>query len=317
MEEDQDKRFKIFGDEETEEEPAPDETEAEPADTPLEAEPAPPTNSKPLFVAVFAFCVLGALLFFGYYQLNNQISRIESTGFNEIQGMSKEISKRLSAFSDTLDKQQTTIENRLAELGTQVENNAAAVESLQQTVSTTKQTASDNVSEVESRVNRLSERIEKLGSRIGGVSADLSENIDDVQSRVNRLDQSINQTGTQIKTLQSRVDEMGRGFENMRSRVDSLASQIQTLQAEQSEQIDPQEVEKRINAIEQAFNRQISTTEKRLQNRMSKLGDRFSALEAIVKSIKSKQSTGEQAGAEDGQSQAPPPGEIIEQEIQE
>ncbi len=294
MEEHHDKGFKIFGDEAREEETIiPREEDPEPIVIPSSA-------SKPVFVALFAFCLLGALLFFGYYQLSNRINRMESTGTHEIKGLNKEVDARLTGLSGNLAEQNAETTKQIKTLGAQVaalakqsEKNGSAISSAEKVLAATKQSATSTITSVETSLSALIGRFDKIESNI-------EQDASGIKKRMDTLSAAIEENRRAV----GGVDQIRRELQNLQSRFKSVETEFTTLQTNRFE---PEQFSQQITTLDQQLNRRMEATEKQLQQKIASLGDEINALEAMMKSFKNMAGQSAPSGQ---------PGEsIIEQEI--
>ena len=78
-------------------------------------------------VAIFIPCVVGAILFFAYLDLNKRVGKVHDTGTTEVQNVSKDLETRISTLAyefssskESMAKQIAAIESNLKETTTAI-----------------------------------------------------------------------------------------------------------------------------------------------------------------------------------------------------
>ena len=292
MEKIQDKGFKIFG------EDVPEiEEETIIPDVEVDSPPAAASGSKSVFIAVFTFCVLGALLFFGYYQLNNRMTRLEATGINELKGLSDELETRLADIAKQNAEQNTVLKEQLNALSEELHSSSTMLTGLEKTLTTTKKSTESNISSVESR-------LEATAGRINTFESGNRKAIESLDSKLAKLDRAVDDTRSTL----SGMETLRKELRTMQTRTDTLSSQLKAIVANR---VDTANIDQQFSSLKRDFARRLESTENQVQKDVFALQNEITALEAMIRSLK--------AGAAAGRSSSygsTPRGDIIEQEIE-
>lgn len=297
MEKSQDKGFRIFGEEPPEIEEygvagvAQDEEE-------VEAPAVQSSGSKSVFIAVFTFCVLGALMFFGYYNLNNRMTRLEATGVNELRGLSDTLETRFAEITKQNQEQNAVFKKQIDEHSKKLQSSTSSLTDLEKNLHSAQKSAESNITSVASK-------LEATAGRISSVESGNRKAIDLLEGRLAKLNQAIDDARSSL----SSIERVRESVKTMQSRIDSLSSQVKTLA---SNRVDSGDMDQQFYSLKKDVNKRVESSENQLEKQIYSLKNDINALEAMIRSVKSSSGSSSSTGSN------PPSGHgsIIEQDVQ-
>lgn len=302
MDEEQPTGFKI-GLEQTE-------TDAEPEAedrTQAGSKPAPASNDKPgkekkpkkqrdslLMVTCLGFLVLILVIGYIYYDIQDRIQTINTSGSEEVARLSSELSNNM-----------VTMENQLTAI---------------------KKASQKQMAGIRSDLEQGQDRIDEFQTRM----AALEKNIDNLQQTLEPLEEQGQQLSEKIAAIEQTSQSIKKTQSAIESQLDEHSEEIETLSQElhsiPEKQVTPEMMEEAIKAERQSYKENIAHTTETLLSEIATVKENLQGLAENLENLeKQTEKANANAASENGNSrseqpetmQIPAEGGIIEQEIEQ
>ncbi len=279
--------FKIFDDDDP---PAATEDSTAPSDDSMIAgeSEAPEDGKAPrdkgvlfYFLIVLAFGVTGAMMYLGYNHFNDRLNRVEAVGAHEIAGLSEEIDKRMGVFSTQFASLHTDMQTQIETLDKRVADNQSALENHETAIHEQKQTASDSISALENRLAEITSRLDSHINDVQDVLAETAGRNDALENRVAQLAAAIDMTWEMALTMEALTRDLNR----MGARVDDIEAQFETFAADAVKQDVTRHVDEQMDRIQQDVHRQIEAIRNRMDQKTEALEEDIETLETMLQSM--------------------------------
>lgn len=289
MEEDQPTGFKIGLDE-----PEPESArEPESKKTPPKKGPKSPRESKSttILILFLGFLVLGGTVAWIYYDLQDRLRMINTSGSEELNQLSREVSTKFSDINNQLTVLSQSMQKALADIKTDISDTNNRIDKLQASIATFEK----NLGSLKQTIDPLKERVRNLGADLGEMSEtakNFKDNQSDIQSRLQAHSKEIEKLSETMvdKAMLDNALKKEREYnkENMAHATEALFSEVASFQDQLKTMHDNlNQLDERILELRQSIN------EKNLQPPEAPPGSDAQSLELV-----------------------PENGEIVEQEIE-
>ncbi len=281
------------------------------------------SGTKAVIVSVLLFCLLGGMLFFGYYHLETRISEMEDARGQEAEhiaeAVSENIDKRFSAISELIGEPTRQIKSRTLELEKKVKNLSSAASGLEKELAKTKSATQNSLSELQKQVtDRIAgqgDKIKTLESRLAASTDQNLEKIADLEKNI----ETVQQLPSRIAETDKKTEDLKEQLGSIDKKINTLSSKINTLSSRTNTQVTKKDIEQKTGELENRLTEQMEINTNQLQKKILAMEDQILALEAIIRSLERMQ--GREAGQQsekkqDNGSGTSGPAQIIEQEIQ-
>lgn len=279
--------FKIFDDDAPP--GAPDEETTPSDDDGIAAGPEAPADRKPargkgiLFgiLIVLAFGVTGTMMYLGYTHLNGRLNRVEAVGAHEIAGLSEAIDNRMGVFSTQFASLHTEMQTQIETLEKRVADNQSALENQETALHEQRQTASDRISGLENRLGEISSRLDRRINDVQDVQAETAGRTDALENRMAHLADAVDMAWEMALTMEVLTRDLNR----MGARVDDLEAQAETFAPDAIKQDVTRHMDEQIDRIQQDIHRQIEAILNRMDQKTGALEADIETLEAMLQSM--------------------------------
>ncbi len=239
-----------------------------------------PKKSRPsgrlraFFTILLILCALGAIgggMYAVYDRMNERLNRIETAGTQEMAGLLNHMDERLGLFSTQFAAQHAEMQLQIEKAAKQAQENTTGIQGLQRTINTQGQTLEREISTLENRIEKLDRHNQSALALTTNEMDALEKRIDAGENRIDALAAAAETTGEVASTVDAIQDDLN----NFRKRLDSFSPDEIT-----------REMSAEIAEAKQEFNRQIETTNHRLDQKLVALENEISAIEAMMRSLR-------------------------------
>ncbi|MFO7838660.1 MAG: hypothetical protein R6X08_04075 [Desulfosalsimonadaceae bacterium] len=228
-----------------------------------------------LFIGVLVLCLL---LGWGYYDIRQRLSIINTSGSEEVARLSRRVNTQLTDLENTVSAIKKAREKDLADLENRMEDTASSVKQLRSSISS------------------------------------FEENLGGFRKKLAPLEEQMTKQGGQLAGMQERVAEIDGLKKNLAAHTDKISSLSASLEELSNTKVTPETLDKALEKQRQnfknnmahataAFNSEISSLQNRLQSLSGNLEGLEEKIEELQQAVEAKNAAGKK-------------GEIIEQEIQ-
>ena len=279
--------FKIFDDDESfgtaDEGTTPSDEDVIAGGPEAPADRKPPRSKGVLFafLIVLAFGVTGAMMYLGYTHLNDRLNRVEAVGAHEIAGMSEEIDNRLGVFSTRFASLHTEMQAQIETLEKRVADNQSALENHETAIHEQRQTASDSISALENRLAEITSRLDSRINDVQDVQSETAGRTDALENRVAQLADAVDMAWEIALTMEALTRDLNR----MVAHVDDIEAQFETFAPDAIKQDVTRHVDEQMDRIQQDVHRQIEAIHNRMDQKTGALEDDIETLEAMLQSM--------------------------------
>jgi prefoldin subunit 5 len=196
----------------------------------------PATKNSSMLVVLFAIVVIGAMLVWIFYHLQNQIQTINKEGTAGISGLSREFNDKLSVLSRQFSDQKKQNHDLFTNIKIQLKELNTAISSIQANASTKKE-LEVAINQIQQSVNPLKKTVESLNEQLN----DIVKQTKKITTGLNKIQTGVLNNTHEISTLDAiQVDrtefeaalKKERDFHqgNIAHTTETLFSEIATIQ---------------------------------------------------------------------------------------
>lgn len=233
---------------------------------------------RAFFTVLLIFCAAGAVgwgMYVVYEGINERLNHIserlnhiETAGTQEMAGLLKEIDERMGVFSTQFAAQHAEMQLQLEQAAKQAKENATGIQGLKNTIDTQQQAFSKDISALEPRM-------EELGRQIHTIEANTAEEMETLEKRVDALAAAAETT----EEIASAVEAIEDDLNDFRAKIENFSPDEITREMRDV-------IGKEITEAKQEFNRQIETTNNRIDQKLVSMENDMAALEAMMKTLR-------------------------------
>ncbi len=169
MEEDQPKGFKIGLDQ-------PEiEAEKQPAGKPRKQSP----NTGPL-IAFLGFLIIGVVMVWVYYDIQNRLQTINTSGTEEVARLSREVNNKIAGISNRLSAIEKSSHKELSDIKLKIRDTNGRIDKLQASLASFEK----NLGSLNQNINPLKDQVKKFSQVLGGID-ETAQSLKDAQTQIN------------------------------------------------------------------------------------------------------------------------------------
>jgi septal ring factor EnvC (AmiA/AmiB activator) len=255
-------------------------------------------NQRVTIITILIPCLIGIILFIAYRDLTGRVTETEFSGSKEIQALSAELEKELTAittqqseFQATLTSKIAGIEKTLSELDQKSKTANAALKQVKQDLEKTG-AALKSVSALKVDKKDQKAAIDKINNTLIPIRRDL-ESLPPLRNNITNLSNNINVLSSKIKAVDKRVQEkLSSVTASMRKTNRDLGQLQSNLTAMENEKMDQASLElemlKARKSLERTFDQELIKVQRRIDallKRTKQLETNLKQLEATATKI--------------------------------
>jgi chromosome segregation ATPase len=261
-------------------------------------------------ISVLIPCLVGILLFLAYMDMNKRFITVEGTGEKEFKNLSENMESSYSSLSVQFAKLDEAMKTKVSAI-------EKAVGTMKNDLGRTDSTLAKTVKSIQAEKagkKDLAGAVSKINKKFVPIHEDLKK----IVSYINQLEERIKQN---IENLAGSVEKVNSDIENLENEMSTLSSA----------KIDQKAFELALKVEQKSYLQKLNQTSKDLEDQIASTQNRINDLERLLKRLEAvpktkplapapPQEQAEQAETPEKQAEKPsplpPPGKIIEQDIQ-
>jgi hypothetical protein len=152
-------------------------------------------SRKITLIAIFIPCVVGAILFFAYLDLNKRVGKVHVTGTTEVRNVSKDLESRISTLAYEFSSSKESLTKQIASIESNLKEATTAIKYIRSARQTDNTQFKDQLTEIENKLIPIQKNLDLVISEIKNfdkkVARELVQLTNTVQKSNNDLQKDI------------------------------------------------------------------------------------------------------------------------------
>ncbi len=123
-------------------------------------------SRKITLVAVFIPCVVGAILFFAYLDLNKRVGKVHVTGTTEVQNVSKDLEDRISTLAYEFSSSKESLAKQIAAIESNLKETTTAIKYIRSARTIDNKKVKGQLTEIEKKLTPIRKKMDLVISEI-------------------------------------------------------------------------------------------------------------------------------------------------------
>ncbi len=279
-------------------------------------------NQRVTIITILIPCLIGIILFIAYRELTGRVTETEFSGSKEVQALSDELEKKLSAISTQQSEFQATLTAKITGIEKTVSGLDQKLKSVDATLSQVKQdldkTGAALKSVSASKVDKKDQKaaIEKINNTLVPIRRDL-ESLTPLSQNISNLSNNTKVLSSEVKAIDKRLQEELTSVTAAMSKTNQDLGQLESNLTDMGkEKIDQASLELEMLKAKKNLERTLDQELLKIQRRIDALLKRTKRLETNLKQLEATATTIPTAKPP-GQTKPPADIKIEEQDLKE
>ena len=150
-------------------------------------------------IAIFIPCVVGAVLFFAYLDLNKRVGKVHVTGTAEVQNVSKDLESRISTLAYEFSSSKESLTKQIASIESNLKEATTAIKYIRSARKTDNKKFKGQLTEIESQLTEIENKLTPIRKSLDLVISEIKNFDKKVARELVQLTNTVQKTNNDLK----------------------------------------------------------------------------------------------------------------------
>jgi len=206
-------------------------------------------------VAIFIPCVVGAVLFFAYLDLNKRVGKVHVTGTAEVQNVSKDLESRISTLAYEFSSSKESLTKQIASIESNLKEATTAIKYIRSARKTDNKKFKGQLTEIESQLTEIESQLTEIENKL----TPIRKSLDLVISEIKNFDKKVARELVQLTNTVQKTNN------DLKKNISFLSSSKISKKAFDLAMIDQQvRLQEKLNQVTARFEKKLETARKKI-----------------------------------------------------